>query len=144
MSLDSVRMVVGFSIITSHLVSFTIILFGTDNLSSNERVELSLLISPIFAVYVTAIVRQFLRQDATFDKSPTHPALRILSIGTSTLFSLGIPFLIFRFSVGKIDSFATLKSALGIMETALGVYTGAVVDRLFSTKPALGSAGLES
>jgi hypothetical protein len=36
-----------------------------------------------------------------------------------------------EFSSGKIDSFASLKSTLGIVETALGIYTGAVVDPLF-------------
>jgi hypothetical protein len=134
MALDTLRMVVGFSIIASHLLSYSIILFGTDKLLPNEQVELSLLISPVFAVYVAAIVREFLRADAAYDQSPTHPALRILSIGTSTIFSVGIPLLVLEFARGKIESFAALKSTLGIVETALGIYTGAVIDRLFSTQ----------
>jgi hypothetical protein len=127
-------MIVGFSIIASHLLSFAIILLGTTNFTTNERVELSLLISPVFAVYVAAIVRQFLREEATYDRSPTHPALRILSIGTSTIFGAIIPALILSFTVGKIESFAGLKATVGIVETALGLYTGAVIDRLFSAQ----------
>ena len=131
MQLDTLRMIVGFSIICSHLLSFSIILLGTDTLTMSERTELSLLISPVFAVYVTAIVRQFLKADARYDDSRTHPALRILSIGTSTIFGLALPITIYRFSVGAIASFVALKMTLGIIETALGIYTGAVVDRLF-------------
>jgi hypothetical protein len=109
-------MIVGFSIIGSHLISFVLILIGTDKLTMAERTELSLLISPIFAVYVTAIVRRFVRQDATYDTSPTHPALRILSIGTSTIFALALPIIIFQFTAGSIESFAALKTTLGIVE----------------------------
>jgi hypothetical protein len=140
MALDTLRMIVGFSIIASHLLSFAIILFGTSTLTLNERVELSLIISPVFAVYVAAIVRQFLRTNSDYDTSPTHPSLRILSIGTSTLFGLAIPSLIVAFSQGKLESFAALKSILGIVETALGLYTGAVIDRLFSTTQATGDS----
>jgi hypothetical protein len=131
MRLDTLRMFVGFTIIVSHILSFGLILLGTDKLLPSERMELSLLISPVFAVYVTAIVRQFLRPGATYDSSPTHPALRILSIGTAVLFGVAIPFSVYAFATGKIDSFASLKSTLGIVETALGIYTGAVIDRLF-------------
>jgi hypothetical protein len=131
MKLDTLRMIVGFSIIGSHLMSFFLIVFGTDKLTMPERTELALLISPVFAVYVTAIVRQFVRQDATYDESPTHPALRILSIGTSTIFGLALPIIIYQFTAGAIASFPALKTTLGIIETALGIYTGAIVDRLF-------------
>lgn len=131
MQLDTLRMIVGFSIIASHLISYLIISVGTDKLTMSERTELSLLISPIFAVYVTAIVRQFVKADPSYDTSPTHPALRILSIGTSTIFGLALPLILYKFSTGVIDSFAALKTTLGIIETALGLYTGAVVDRLF-------------
>ena len=131
MQLDTLRMVVGFSIIGSHLISFLLILVGTSKLTTPERVELSLLISPVFAVYVTAIVRRFTGPDSSYDNSPTHPALRALSIGTSTIFGLGIPIIIYKFTAGAIESFSALKSTLGIVETALGLYTGAVVDRLF-------------
>jgi hypothetical protein len=129
--LDTLRMIVGFSIITSHIVFFAMILIATENLTSSERVELSLIISPIFAVYVTAIVRRFTQSDANYDTTESHIALRILSIGTSTLFSLVIPITIYLFLIGNITSFSALKSTLGIVETALGIYTGAVIDRLF-------------
>jgi hypothetical protein len=50
------------------------------------------------------------------------------------MFGAIIPALILSFTAGKIESFATLKATLGIVETALGVYTGAVIDRLFSVQ----------
>ena len=130
MQLDTLRMIVGFSIIVSHLLSFGLILLGA-NLTDPERIELSLLISPVFAVYVAAIVRRFTAMNSSFDGSPTHPALRILSLGTSTIFSIVIPVVIYLFIVGRIGNFPTLKSTIGIIETALGIYTGAIIDRLF-------------
>lgn len=131
MKLDTLRMIVGFSIIASHIVSFGMVLILTNNLTTAERMELSLIISPVFAVYVTAIVRKFTQSDASYDVTETHIALRTLSIGTSTLFSIAIPLIILLFSTGKIDNFASLKTTLGITETALGIYTGAVIDKLF-------------
>ena len=133
MQLDTLRMIVGFSIIGSHLISFLLILLGTDRFTMAERTELSLLISPMFAVYVTAIVRRFTAVDARYDRSPTNPALRILGIGTSSVFGIALPVTIYLFTIGTIESFPALKATLGIVETALGVYTGAVVDRLFGT-----------
>ena len=133
MQLDTLRMIVGFSIIGSHLVSFLLILIGTDKFTMAEKTELSLLISPVFAVYVTAIVRRFTATDASYDRSPTHPALRILSIGTSSVFGIALPLVIYLFTTGTIENFSALKATLGIVETALGIYTGAVVDRLFGS-----------
>jgi hypothetical protein len=90
------------------------------------------LISPIFAVYVTAIVRKFTTL-TTYDRTPTHPALTILGVGTAIIFSFAIPMTILLFLYGRIPEFASLKSTLGIIETALGIYTGALVDRLFGS-----------
>jgi hypothetical protein len=61
---------------------------------------------------VTAIVRQFVRSDASYDTSPTHPALRILSIGTEVIFGIAVPVTVFKFTVGGIASFAALKMTL--------------------------------
>jgi predicted benzoate:H+ symporter BenE len=135
MKLDTLRMIVGFSIISAHLLSFALILLGAGNLTPSERVELSILISPVFAVYVTAIVRQFTKLDTAFDDTPTHPALVTLSIGTAAIFSLATPLTLFLFINGRVESFAALKTTFGIIETALGIYTGAVIDRLFGSTP---------
>jgi hypothetical protein len=128
-------MIVGFAIIVSHLLSFVLILVGTSQLTMDERTQLSLLISPIFAVYVTAIVRRFTSADSTFDETPTHVALRILSIGTAIVFGCAVPVIVWLFIVDVIDGFASLKAIIGIVETALGIYTGAIVDRLFGSSP---------
>jgi hypothetical protein len=129
MAIDTLRMIVGFLIIVSHLFSFGLVLWGND-LTSQETIELSLLISPIFAVYVAAIVRKFTSL-TTYDTTPTHPALSILGVGAAVAFSVAIPMTIFLFLIHRIQDFAALKNSLGIIETALGVYTGALVDRLF-------------
>jgi hypothetical protein len=136
MKIDTLRMVVGFTIIASHLLSFMLILLWTTRFTMDERIQLSLLISPIFAVYVTAIVRRFTTADNTYDDAPTHIALRILSIGTALVFGCAVPSIIYLFILGTIDGFASLKATIGIVETALGIYTGAVVDRLFGSSQA--------
>lgn len=132
MKIDTLRMIVGFSIIGGHLISFAMVLLGSD-FEPNERTELSLMISPVFAVYVTAIVRRFTSANSEYDSSPVHPAMRILSIGTSTIFSVAVPLVVFLYNAGRIAGFPELKATIGIIETALGIYTGAVVDRLFGT-----------
>jgi hypothetical protein len=132
MRIDTVRMIVGFTIILSHIASFGLVLFGgPQGFSTQERAELSLLIGPVFAVYIPVIVRQFLRPGSTYDRTPTHPALYILSIGTASLFSIALPATIISFQNSRIESFTDLKMILGILETALGLYTGAVIERVF-------------
>jgi hypothetical protein len=130
-ALDTLRMIVGFLIIGSHITTFGLVLIG-GALTAQERVELSLLISPIFAIYVTAIVRKFTSL-TTYDRTPTHPALTVLGIGIAIIFSFAVPITILLFLNGRIPEFASLKSMLGIIETALGIYTGALVDRLFGS-----------
>jgi predicted benzoate:H+ symporter BenE len=131
MALDTLRMIVGFLIIVSHLTTFGLVLLA-GGLTAQERVELSLLISPIFAVYVAAIVRKFTSL-TVYDTTPTHPALAILGVGTAVIFSVAIPVTILLFVNQTIPEFAVLKSTIGIIETALGLYTGALIDRLFGT-----------
>ncbi|HYJ52500.1 MAG TPA: hypothetical protein VEW04_04950 [Allosphingosinicella sp.] len=129
MRMDTLRMTVGFLIIASHLASFGMVLLG-GTLVASERTELSLIIAPLFAVYVTAIVRRMLAME-TFDKTPTHPAVAILGVGIAVIFALAIPLIIWSFEAGRIENFDALKSTIGIVETSLGLYTGALVDRLF-------------
>lgn len=129
MAIDKLRMTVGFTIILSHIVSFTMILLG-GALTVDERVELSLIISPVFAVYVTAVVRKIVTMDK-FDRTPVHPALAIFGMGTAVIFAIAIPAVVWSFEAGRIDSFDGLKGVIGIVETSLGIYTGALIDRLF-------------
>jgi uncharacterized membrane protein len=131
MPVDALRMYVGFSIILSHLVSYGLILLGNVAMVSQEKVELSLIVSPIFSTYVAAIVRRISTLEATIDRAPTHPAFAILSIGSATIFSLAVPLVIYLFIANSITTFGELKNTVGILETALGLYTGAVIDRLF-------------
>lgn len=129
MKTDVLRMTVGFLIIASHIISFAMILLGGE-LEGPERVELSLIIAPVFAVYVTAVVRKFVTLDK-FDSTPVHPALAILGTGTAIVFAVAIPSVIWSFEAGRIADFAGLKSVVGIVETSLGLYTGTLIDRLF-------------
>lgn len=132
MRLDTLRMFVGFSIIASHLLSVSLMLFNS-YLTPAEKSEVCLLLGPIFTVYVTAIVRRFLTL-GKFDSTPVHPALAILGIGIALIFSVAVPVVIWSFEAGRIGDFTALKSFLGIIEMALGAYTGALVDRLFGTE----------
>ena len=74
---DTLRMIVGFSIISSHILSFAIILLSGSSLLPTQRQELALLISPVFAVYVASIVRKFTTL-VSFDQTPVHPAFATL------------------------------------------------------------------
>jgi uncharacterized membrane protein len=60
-----------------------------------------------------------------------HPALAIFGIGIAIVFAIAIPVVVWNFESGRIENFASLKSIIGIVETSLGLYTGALVERLF-------------
>lgn len=130
MNIDKLRMIVGFSIITSHLLTFFIILFLI-NLLPHEKQEISLLVSPVFAVYLAAIVRRFTREENSWDATPVHPALMVLALGAATLFSISLPLLTLMFGTHQVALFADLKLYIGLIESVLGLYTGAIIDRLF-------------
>lgn len=144
MPIDTLRMIFGFTIILSHLASFGLILLG-GTLTSSERTELSMIIAPVFALYVTAIVRKIMTMDK-FDKTPVHPALATLGTGIALIFGVAIPVVILSFEAGRIENFAGLKSTIAIVETALGLYTGAIVDRLFggTDKPSAGGPAVDA
>lgn len=129
MRLDTLRIIVGFLIVISHISSFGLILLNGD-LAASERAELSLIITPLFAVYVTAVVRRIVTL-TVYDETPVHPALTVLSISTAVIFAIAIPSLILAFQYHNIETFQDLKTFVGIVETALGLYTGAVIERLF-------------
>lgn len=131
MKIDSLRMVVGFSIIISHLVTYAILLFFLQ-LTVPEKQELALLIAPIFTVYVVGIAKKFV-DNHEWDTTPVHPSLLILSIGASFLFAVGTPLIIAMFKSGAIPNFPDLKTYIGIVEGVLGLYTGLVVDKLFGS-----------
>jgi len=134
MPLDTLRIVVGLLIILSHLTSFAmVLLYGW--LEPAERMELALIISPMFGVYVSAIVRRVTMMES-YDRTPTHVALAGLSIGIALIYALTVPAVILAFESGSIGNFGDLKNVIGIVETALGLYTGALVDRLFGTPKA--------
>ena len=66
-----------------------------------------------------------------YERAPVHRAMRILSIGTAVPIGLAISRIIWRLEAGGIHSFKDLENVVSIAETALGIYTGGVVDRLF-------------
>lgn len=134
MRIDTLRMTVGFLVIASHLSSFALILLG-GSFTGEERVELSLIIAPVFSVYVTAIVRKILAMEK-FDQTPVHLAVAAFGIAIAIVFSIAIPAVVWSFEAGRIENFAGLKSVIGIVETSLGIYTGALIDRLFGSSAA--------
>jgi hypothetical protein len=94
--------------------------------------ELALIIGPVFAVYVAAIVRKLVSMRETeWDSSRTHPGFSILAVGTGIVFSIAVPVTLLAFIQGGITTFADLKNTLGVIEAALGLYTGAIIDALF-------------
>ena len=131
MQMDKLRMIVGFSIISSHLVTFIIILFALA-LTVSEKQELSLLIAPIFTVYVVGIVKKFV-DGKPWDETLAHPSFIILALGAGILFSIAAPLIVGMFKSGSIPNFPDLKTYLGLVEGVLGLYTGMVVDKLFGS-----------
>jgi hypothetical protein len=143
MKMDTLRMIVGFSIIGSHIASYAILnIWGEVALTNTERLDIGLLLGPIFAVYVSAIVRSIAaNMHSSYDTAPLHIAFTVLAVFAAGIFALAVPLTIWMFIKGSIRTYGDLKVTLGAIETALGVYTGAIVDALFGHKGQRASAG---
>ncbi|MFB6416135.1 MULTISPECIES: hypothetical protein [Bradyrhizobium] len=132
MTTTSLRNVIGFSVVIVHLAAiFTILLFFLD-LQMGRRVDIALIISPIFFVFSLSIVRSFveergaLRDDARLNGS--FCAMAILVTWSFLLFMLSGLVL---FSMRVIGSPEELKTYLAISETSFGAFLGLIIDTLF-------------
>ena len=132
LSIDTLRFTVATPIIASHLFSFYLILNASDVATLQERVEVSLIIGPIFAVYIAAIVRKISSlMTAKWDTTPVHPLFAGLATLIAIIFAISIPSILLKFIHHNISTTQDLKTTLGIVETALGLYTGSLIDSLF-------------
>ncbi len=130
-TIDLLRAIVGFSILASHVICFVLIF--TSPTLPQERVDLCILIGPIFAFYATAVARKIasMMRDS-WDSWRPHPTFSILAIAATLLFATTLPLLLLLFNLGEIRSVGQLKTTIGILEAALGLYTGGIVDVLFA------------
>ena len=141
--LDGLRMAVALPIVASHLFSFYLIL-GRIDATIAERVEVSLIIGPIFGVYIAAIVRKVASlMTSPWDRSPTHPLFAVMSVGAALTFAFAVPWILLQFLNHEIQTVSGLKTTLGIAETALGVYTGSFIDSLFGSQIQQGAAPVQ-
>lgn len=131
MSIDRIRMIVGFSIICSHLITYIILLFFL-GLAVAEKQEMSLLVTPIFSVYVISIAKRFLTT-TPWEGTVPHPNFTILALGAGILFAVAVPVTVSLFGSNSIPTFSELKIYVGILESVLGLYTGLVIETLFGT-----------
>lgn len=129
MSIDRIRMIVGFSIIISHVITYIILIFFL-GLAVIEKQEMSLLVTPIFSVYVISIAKRFLA-NSPWDNTVPSLNFTILALGAGILFAVAVPVTVSLFGSNSIPTFSELKIYVGIMESVLGLYTGLVVETLF-------------
>lgn len=99
--------------------------------------EISLIIGPIFAVYVAAIVRKISSlATKSWDATPVHPMFALLAFVIAIVFAIAVPVMLSKFESGEIGTVQDLKTMLGLLETALGLYTGSIIDTLFGLSQA--------
>ncbi|MBB1091741.1 hypothetical protein [Rhodopseudomonas pseudopalustris] len=135
-SIDALRFAVATPIIAAHLLSFYLILSSSNVATLQERVDVSLIIGPIFAVYVAAIVRKISSlMTQNWDATPVHPLFAVLAIVVATIFAVSVPATLLSFIHQGIATTQDLKTTLGILETALGLYTGSLIESLFGSHP---------
>jgi hypothetical protein len=129
------RIAVGWTVIAVHLVAFFTILFlkaGYD--SAQERQDAALLLIPITAAYVTAIVRRALAEGEISDYGPI---VNIEFVGAVVLITGGflaaILFVVFEYSSTSniIPNVDVLRKYLLYIEIGIGASFGLIVEDLF-------------
>ena len=130
MTIDQLRMVVGFCVIASQLLCLSLIA-TIDALTFSERLELAALVGPIFAFFATVILRgAFAGMFDKWDPSPVHPTVAIAATAFALIFLITSPGAILLYAVGSIGTVSDLKLSLGIIELCMGAYTGFFLDTL--------------
>ena len=134
---DKLKKHVLYLTITAKVFTIAYIWLNTDTggFTSTEAISAISLVIPLFAVYLSAMYREF-TGDGRFANRQTHSAVYYSSTfrNLSYFTLIGYFFIIVLFitlkAMGKL-SFGQFQSAIGLVESGLGVYVGQIVFSIF-------------
>jgi hypothetical protein len=132
MKRDTVRMIVGLSVIATHIIAFLAILFQ-EYIDTSDRLDVAMLLVPVSAAYVTAIVRSAIAtQEVNDEVKRTVNANYVSVIGLITFAFCGA-LLVLVFGYPKIggQTLPELRQWLVIIEVGFGGAFGLIAEDLF-------------
>jgi hypothetical protein len=95
------------------------------------------LLTPMFAVYTTTVVKYFVSHRRVIRQSerPVSTPFVLLSFFFPNFFVLGLAGMIYLKSTGRVFAdMEQFKTAIGIVGTSFAVYLGLVIDSLFEAQ----------
>lgn len=133
MTSEKVRMIVGLLVILTHIVSYAgVILFKSEHIPPNDRFDVALVLIPVSAAYVVAIVRSAInRQGEIGTTTVVNWNYALVTFLITAAFCLALLVIVFGYpSVGASD-IATLKRYMLLVEVAFGGAFGLIAEDLF-------------
>jgi DMSO reductase anchor subunit len=125
-----------FMILAKFLTLLAILIeYATDGLEKSEMFSSIALIMPLFAVYITVILKDLMsnpykeKQESKYLKT----SLTLMTFIVFPIYALSIIGVIILAGSGKIAG-EELQPILGIIESVFGIYVGQVVTTLFKEK----------
>ncbi len=113
--------------------------FTIHALEGSEALSALTIVLPLFTVYLTAIVKDAVKDPYIADKDneknknkvrKIKPAFRTLTYIIFPVYFFAVVWVIYKTATGDFDTKA-MQSAIGIVESAFGVYIGQIVFALF-------------
>jgi len=141
MRLGTVKNVVGLALVGLHFLAMILCWYWLESRLSTQDFRITILIlSPVTSVYALAYVREVIRTMYADTPDPADDRLvtqrfSYLSIFFSFIFSAGVIYTIYQYKQGTALAPDDLKDRLALIETALGVFLGLVVETLFGKLP---------
>ncbi|QUS38641.1 hypothetical protein RPMA_07175 [Tardiphaga alba] len=96
-----------------------------------HAMQVILILMPLTGLYVGVVVNFYSRDGIADDQesfSLQFSALTIFLVFTFSVAVIGVQYLYYG---GRVETLEQLKRAVGIIDTALGVYSGFMIKRLF-------------
>jgi hypothetical protein len=133
MKISTVRVVVGLSTIATHVIAFLgIVVIRQEFFPPDLRLDLAMVLLPITAVYVTAVVRSAIRDKNELPDEQIVNLNYVLIVGIITM-SFSVALLLFVFWFPRIGgpTIEDLRRWMIVVEIAFGGAFGLIAEDLF-------------
>lgn len=141
MRLGHVKNSVGGLLVALHVSAiFLCFLWLEDRMKQSDFRITILILCPVTAIYALAFVREVLRFMfvGSADKDDSRAvtlSFVLVSVLFTVVFSIGVIYSIYKFSIGTTMTPDDLKERLAWIETGLGGFMGLIVETLFGKLP---------
>jgi hypothetical protein len=134
MNRESVRLIVGMSVIVTHIVAFLgIVVWQKDYITSPaERLDVAMLLVPVSAGYFVAVVRSAIqRQDVIDERKPVNLNYIVVSLLVTFAFCGTLIYFVFNYPDVVGPTTVELRRWLVALEIGFGGGFGLIAEDLF-------------